>query len=79
VIHLDDAEAPTVFKLSMAYTRSHSLKLFQTGYHLDCKIYASSHKVLDICNSLFEDTIACDLLNSTKTTMDKFLHDSEFI
>jgi hypothetical protein len=53
------------------------LKLFNTGYNLDCRNYAFSHRILDVCSIADEDTIAfafaCYSFSSFKIR--KFLHD----
>lgn len=68
----EDVIAQTFFELSYLCTRGYFLKLFKNGCKLDCRKYTFAHKLVDIWNSLNEDTIACDSLNGFKTRMSKF-------
>jgi hypothetical protein len=61
------------FYISELCARGHSLKLFETGCKLDCRKYTFAHRILEIWNSLDEDTVACDSLNGFKSGIDKFL------
>ena len=73
-------EANTFFELSNnAHTRGHYLKIFKQGCRLDCRKHAFSQMVVNIWNSLDEEIIACDSINSLKNRIDKFLKGRGFI
>jgi hypothetical protein len=67
------------FELSKLCTRGHYLKLFKTGCNLDCRKYTFSHRIVEIWNSLDEDTVACDLLTGFKCRIDKILQSKGLI
>jgi ribonucleases P/MRP protein subunit RPP40 len=72
-------DAQTFFELSKSCTRGHSSELFKAGCNLDCRKYTFAHRIVDICNSLDEDTIACDSLNGLKSRIDRIFQSREFI
>jgi len=46
---------------------------------LDVRKYSFAHRVIDIWNSLEENTIACDSINGFKGRIDKVLYGRGFI
>ena len=64
---------------STATTRGYALKLVKQGCHLDCRKYCFPSSVINIWNSLIEEVIACDSLNSFKASIDKCLKGRGFI
>jgi hypothetical protein len=56
-----------------APTRGHSLKLVKHGCNLDNRKFSFSRRVVNTWNSLSEDIVACDSINSFKAKLDKFL------
>jgi ribonuclease P/MRP protein subunit RPP40 len=61
------------FQLKNAPTRGHSLKLAKHGCNLDIKKFSFSHRVGNTWNSLSEDIVACESINSFKAKSDEFL------
>jgi hypothetical protein len=61
------------FQLTNAPTGGHSLKLVRHGCNLDIIKFCCSRRVENTWNSLSEDIIACELINSFKAKLDKFL------
>jgi hypothetical protein len=56
-----------------------NVKLFKSGCNLDCRKHTYAHRIVDIWNSLDEDTVACDSLNGLKTRIDQMLQSRGFI
>jgi len=54
------------FRLNIAPTGGHSLKLIEPRCHSDVRKYSFARRVIDIWNSLDESTIACDSINGFK-------------
>lgn len=75
----ENVDANLFFSQSNTVTRGHSLKLFKHGYRLDCRKYFFSQRVIDIWNSLSDDVIACNSVNSFKNKIDKLLNCRGFV
>ena len=75
----DNLDPLLFFELNTAPTRSHSLKLVKPRCRLEVRKYSFAHRVIDIWNSLDDNTIACDSLNGFKNRIDKFLIGRGFI
>ena len=75
----EDVNAQIFFELSQLCTRGHCLKLFKKGCKLDCRKYTFAQRIVDIWNSLDEDTVACDSVTGLKVRIDKFLQSRGFI
>jgi ribonuclease P/MRP protein subunit RPP40 len=76
---MDNLDVHKFFQLTNAPTRGHSLKLVKHGCNLDVRKFCFSHRVVNTWNSLSEDIVACDSINSFKTKLDKFLACRGFI
>jgi hypothetical protein len=50
-----------------------------TGSNFDSKKYTFAHRIVEIWNSLDEDTVACDSLNGFKSRINKILQSRGFI
>ena len=50
---LDNVDHTKFFKLSENRLRGHSLKLFKSGCHLDCRKFAFSFRSVDLWNSCY--------------------------
>ena len=61
------------------YVQEDTLKLFKKGCKLDCRKYTFAQRMVDIWNSLDEDTVACVSLTGFKARIDKFLQIRGFI
>ena len=67
------------FKVSMSNrTRGHSMKIIKSSCRLDLRKFAFSQRVINVWNTLTEDTIACDTINSFKNKLDEFLNGRGF-
>jgi ribonuclease P/MRP protein subunit RPP40 len=76
---MDNLDVHKFFQLTNAPTRGHSLKLVKHGCNLDIRKFSFSHRVVNTWNSLSEDIVACDSINSFKTKLDEFLACRGFI
>jgi hypothetical protein len=76
---MDNLDVHNFFQLTNAPTRGHSLKLVKHGCNLDIRKFSFSHRVVNTWNSLSEDIIACESINSFKAKLDKFLACRGFI
>jgi hypothetical protein len=74
----DDIEFNTYFMRSTTELRGHSCKLFKPGFHLDCRKYSFSKRVINIWNSLEENIIESRTVDSFKVNIDKFLKERGF-
>ena len=59
----DNLDSSKFFDLSQAHTRGHSLKLIKPRCRLDIRKFSFAHRVIDICNSLYDNIIACDSID----------------
>ena len=75
----DNLDPSLFFELNSAPTRGHSLKLVKPRCRLDVRKFSFAHRVIDLWNSLDDNIIACDSLNSFKNRIDKFLIGRGFI
>jgi len=63
------------FTLSTAPTRDHSIKLVKPRRNK----FSFAHRIIDIWNSLDENIVACDLLNSFRHRIENLLKCCGFI
>ena len=75
----DDIDPLTLFDLYDTITRGHYLKILKKGCRLHCRKFSFSQRIVNMWNSLYEDIIACDLVNSFKSRIDKFLFSQGFV
>ena len=67
------------FRVSMSNrTRGHSMKIIKSSCRLDLRKFAFSQRVINVWNTLTEDTIAYDTINSLKNKLDEFLNGRGF-
>ena len=59
--------------------RGHSLKLFKENCNLDIRKYCFAHRIIENWNSLDEEIIACNTVNTFKSKLDTFLTNRGFI
>jgi ribonuclease P/MRP protein subunit RPP40 len=76
---MDNLDVHKFFQFTNAPTRGHSLKLVKHSCNLDIRKFSFSHRVVNTWNSLSEDIVACDSINSFKTKLDEFLACRGFI
>jgi hypothetical protein len=76
---MDNLDVHKFFQLTNAPTRGHSLKVVKHGCNLDIRKFSFSHRVVNTWNSLSEDIVACDSINSFKAKLDEFLACRGFI
>jgi hypothetical protein len=62
-----------------SYVQEDTLKLFKKGCILDCRKYTVARSIVDIWNSLDEDTVSCDSLTGFKVRIVKVLLSRGFI
>ena len=75
----EKVEVGKFFRVSMSNrTRGHSMKIIKSSCRLDLRKFAFSHRVINVWNTLTEDIIACDTINSFKNKLDKFLNGRGF-
>ncbi len=74
---LEGLNASDFFEFSTSTTRGHTLKLFKQRSRLDVRKYSFSQRVINEWNSLPEDAINVDTINSFKGKLDKFLRHRE--
>ena len=67
------------FEVRTAVTRGHALTLVKKGSHLDCTKFCFPFRIVNTWNSLSNDVIACDSVNSFKIRLDKWLKGRGFI
>jgi hypothetical protein len=75
----DNLDPTMFFELSTAPTRGHSLKLIKPRCRLDIRKFSFTHRVIDAWNSLDDNIVACDSINSFKNRLDKFMQGRGFI
>jgi hypothetical protein len=51
-------------------TRGHNMKIFETGYHLDCRKCFFSNRAVNMWNKLPSDILACDTIGKFKARLD---------
>ena len=76
---LDNLNLNNYFEVSTAVTRGHTFELVKKGCHLDCRKFCFSFRIVNTWNSLSNDVIACDSVNSFKIRLDKWLKGRGFI
>jgi hypothetical protein len=70
---MDNLHVNKLFPLTNAPARGYSIKLVKHGCNLDIRKFSFPHRIINTCNSLSEDIIACESVNTFKAKLDEFL------
>ena len=80
IYKLDDLDPDLLFNMAEgSITRGHPLKLFKPRARLDIRKFSFSNRVIDEWNSLPEDVVLAESLNSFKIKLDKIWEDRKYL
>ena len=71
---MDRIEPSTLFTMSQNTTRGHSKKIFKQRFEKELRKFTFSQRVVDDWNSLTEDIVSSESLNTFKSRLDKYWH-----
>ena len=69
---MDRLDAESLFQPNTGYCRGHSLKLFKQRCNKEIRKLAFSQRVVDSWNSLTEEIVSAESLNTFKSRLDKY-------